>query len=133
MHRCHRLRCSETEYLHPPFALWRRGRLVELQSDPVLRIDTLDPQQVGDRAPGREVLLVGLRERVVVEVEQPGRLRLAEHLVSGPGQVVLPGPGGIGDPLLERGDVDVRHDMSAGRSYDVMQPGADRLADPGGE
>ena len=89
------------EDLEPRLALRRVDRLVQRQRDraasPRFSIRRTSPAATR----GREVLLVGLGERVAVVAGQPGAGLLAELVVDRDGEVVGPRPGGVGQPLLQ--------------------------------
>ena len=69
----------------------REAMLVPADGDPdTARLQLLEPADVLDRAGGREVLLVGGRERVGDPGQQPLGLGCGVHGVQGLGEVVGP-------------------------------------------
>ena len=85
-------------------ALSRRGsvRLVEVERDVAIgdqRVELLEVEGPGTR---REVLLVGLGKGSGVHLVEARSLFLAEHVVEGRDEVVLPRSRGIGKGLLQR-------------------------------
>ena len=96
-------------------------------SIPGVALDGLEPTDVERGRRGREVLLVGLGERVGVAAREP---RAAVLAVLGDGcgdEVVAPRPGRVGEHPLEVAGVDVGDLGAEGRVHDEVDPRGRRL------
>ena len=82
---------------------------VQVHRDLAGRERPLDQREVGGRRAGGEVLAVGRGKGVRVAPREGHRARLVQGAVERLGEVVLPAPRGLGEPLLERVAVHDRH------------------------
>ena len=88
--------------------------------------------QVRDRRPGREVLLVGLGERVAEPLRQLADPLLAELLEQRVGEVVGPRPGGLDQPRSSSAWSTSGTSVALGHPDDEVQPRQHRLGHPRG-
>ncbi len=131
-HLRQRHRRPGAEDLEPRLGGTRLRGLVEGQVEAAVDRDALEAAEVDRARPGRVVLLVGLGERVGVLAGQQRAVLLAVLRVGGGHEVVAPRACRLGEPALEVGLVEVAdHAAGLGADHEV-QPGEQRLADPGG-
>src|SRR6266545_515323 len=98
------------------------GRLeweVEAHVQAAVRVETLDPLDVGDRHARGEIVAIGRRESVAVPPVQARSALLAELLDQRVMEVVGPRARGLGEPCLDRGDVEVAGGSRVCVDYDV--------------
>ncbi len=107
-------------------------RLVETHGDAAGIVEGVDAPQVGNGGARREVLLVGLRKGAGVVAGEPRRLLLAHGVDERLGEVVVPRPRRLAQSAFELGGVDLRQSTAARDAHHEVQPGEDRLGDPGG-
>ena len=118
--------------LQPRFLRPALRHLVEGQVEAAVGRDPLEASQVGCPRARRVVLLVGLGERVGVLAGQQGAVLLAVLRMGGGHEVVAPGAGRLGEASLQVGLVEVADHLAGLGPDDEVQPGEERLADPGG-